>query len=228
MSEQIKSLLRTMQDAGYRSFQCNLMPTVDPGTVLGIRMPQLRALAKQLRSHPDLECFLRQLPHEFYEENNLHALFISQMQDYACCIKELDRFLPYVDNWATCDSLRPKCFSKHTDLLLAPIKHWLTSEKTYAVRFAIEMLMVHYLTDKFDCCYPAMVAAIKSDDYYINMMIAWYFATALAMQYDSVIFYLEQRVLEPWVHNKTIQKALESYRVPADLKSYLRQLKLSR
>lgn len=218
----MKNELFKLQDLEYKKFHSKLMPTINPDTIIGVRTPDLRKLANSLKDYDD---FFNDLPHQYYEENNLHGFLISQIKDYNECIKELNKFLPYVDNWATCDGLRPKCFKKNTDKLLSEIKKWIKSNHTYTVRFAIEMLMTHFLDDEFDERYLELVANVKSDEYYINMMIAWFFATALAKQYEYAIIYVENNILPVWVHNKTIQKAIESYRISDDKKRFLRTLK---
>lgn len=225
MSQSIEQRLFALQDAGYKAFHCALMPTVDPDRVIGVRTPALRALAKELKGE---KAFLLCLPHSYYEENNLHGYLISSIQDFGDCVREVERFLPYVDNWATCDCLRPKCFAKHTDVLLPYIRRWLASEHIYTIRFGMGMLMTHYLEAHFSPEYLAWVAAVQSQEYYVNMMAAWYFATALAKQWDESIAYLENRSLSPWVHNKTIQKAVESFRITPEQKTFLKTLKLKR
>lgn len=218
----MKNELFKLQDLEYKKFHSKLMPTINPDTIIGVRTPDLRKFAKGLKDYDD---FLKDLPHQYYEENNLHGFLISQIKEYDRCIEELNKFLPYVDNWATCDGLKPKCFKKNTDKLLSEIEKWIKSNHTYIVRFAIEMLMTHFLDDEFDERYLEMVANVKSDEYYINMMIAWFFATALAKQYEYAIIYVEKNILPVWVHNKTIQKAIESYRISDDKKRFLRTLK---
>lgn len=214
-----------MQDVSYQSFMCKLMPTVNPDTVIGIRTPALRKLARELYGTAEAQVFMAELPHKYFDENNLHSYLIAQMKDYEACMAEVNRFLPYIDNWATCDGLSPKIFKKHLPELFEQIKVWIASDKTYTVRFAIGMLMQFYLDEAFDAHYPDLVAAVKSEEYYVNMMIAWYFATALAKQYDAVLPYLEEKKLDKWTHNKTIQKAIESYRLTDEQKKYLRGLK---
>ena len=221
----ILTSLQNLQDPAFRRFHAKLIPTVDPETVMGVRTPELRKLAKQLSGSPEAAAFMLDLPHTYYEENCLHGLLIAELRSFDACIAALDAFLPQVDNWATCDMLCPKCFAKHKQELLPHIHRWLESEHPYTVRFAMEMLMVHYLKEDYRPEYPALVAGIRSQEYYVNMMIAWYFATALAFQWDSVIGYLEQRKLSPWVHGKTIQKAIESYRITPEQKAYLKTLK---
>jgi 3-methyladenine DNA glycosylase AlkD len=226
INAEIKNHLYELKETDYKEFMAKLIPTVDPGTVLGIRTPALRNYAKELAKRDDIDEFLHSLPHELFDENQLHAFILSELKDYDRCIKEVDNFLPYVDNWATCDQLSPKVFKKHTKELLASIKTWLKSKDTYTIRFAIGMLMQYFLDDEFDETYPKTVAKIKSDEYYINMMIAWYFATALAKQYDAILPYIEKNVLDKWTHNKTIQKAIESYRITDEQKEYLKSLKI--
>lgn len=221
----IRDRLFEMQDLKYRDFHSRLMPTVSKEVIIGVRTPDLRKFAKEISKTPQAGEFLKILPHRYYEENNLHAFLVESINDYNLCIEELNRFLPFVDNWATCDMMRPKIFKKHLPELFSQIKIWLESDNTYTVRFAIEMLMCYYLDDCFDVCYPKMVSEIRSDEYYIKMMAAWYFATALAKQYDAVIPYLEQNRLDADTHNKTIRKAIESYRITDEQKKYLRTLK---
>lgn len=211
-----------MQDEKYRDFQARLLPTVSRDSIIGIRTPKLREYAKKIKDSEDVNAFLGSLPHAYYEENNLHAFLIEQIKDYDTCIVEINRFLPYIDNWATCDSLSPKCFKKNTDVLLGEVEKWLNSPHAYTVRFGIEMLMKYYLDDKFDESFPERVSRIKSNEYYVNMMIAWYFATALAKQYDSAVGYITDYRLDTWTHNMTIKKAVESYRVSDDQKAFLR------
>ena len=214
-----------LQHIKYRDFQKKLIPTVDPDTVIGVRTPDLRNLAKQMRGTPEAEAFMEVLPHEYFDENQLHAFLISEEKDYDRCIRRLEAFLPYIDNWATCDQLSPKVFKKHKDELLTRIRMWMKSDHTYTIRFAIGMLMQHFLDEDFDLQYPDMVAQIRSEEYYVNMMIAWYFATALAKQYEAVVPYLETQKLDVWTHNKAIQKARESYRITPEQKEYLKSLK---
>lgn len=213
------------QDLEYKAFHEKLIPTVDKETVIGIRTPVLRSFAKEIAGSEEATCFLQSLPHLYYEQNNLHGLLIEGIKDYEKCVEELNRFLPYVDNWATCDMIRPKCFKKHLPELLERIKVWLKSEHIYTVRFAIEMLMTFYLDEAFMPEYLAWVSEIRTEAYYLKMMIAWYFATALAKQYEVTIPYLEMQRLDQWTHNKTIQKAVESYRITKEQKAYLKTLK---
>lgn len=226
INERIRRQLFELQDLKYRDFNSSLIPTVDKETVIGVRTPQLRKLAKELSKDPDIGVFLRTLPHNYYEENNLHGLIIEGMKDYDKCIAEMELFLPYIDNWATCDIISPKVFKKHLPELLDEIKVWIGLDHTYTIRFGIEMLMSFYLDDRFKPEYPEMVAGVKSEEYYVNMMIAWYFATALAKQYDAVIPFIEGKRLDKWTHNKAIQKSVESYRITPEQKAYLKALKI--
>ncbi len=222
----IVNRLFELQDLKYREFHSKLMPTVDKETVIGVRTPELRKLAKELKNTDIAYEFMKKLPHKYYEENNLHAFLIEEIKDYNECIKELDRFLPLVDNWATCDMMRPKILKKHLAELLFEIKKWIDSGEIYTVRFGIECLMCYYLDEHFKSEFHETVSEIRSGEYYIRMMQAWYFATALAKKYDETLPYLEQRKLGGDVHNKTIQKAIESYRITKEQKEYLRKLKL--
>lgn len=226
----IRDRLFAMQDLGYKNFHSKLIPNINPDTIIGVRTPALRSFAKELFRGDNKDAivrdFLDSLPHSYYEENNLHAFLIAQIKNFSECVAELNYFLPYVDNWATCDAIRPVCFKKHPDKLLCKIREWLSSTHTYTIRFAMEMLMVHFLDERFSAEYLDWVADVKSDEYYINMMIAWYFATALAKQYEASISYIEKKRLPKWVHNKTIQKAIESYRITDEQKTYLRGLRL--
>ena len=224
---EIQQRLFALQDAGYRDFHAALMPTVDKALVIGVRMPALRALAKELKGTALAADFMAVLPHKYYEENNLHAALIGHIRDFQPCITALERFLPYVDNWATCDMMNPKALAKDKAALLERIQLWLQSSHTYTVRFGMEMLMNHFLEEDFREEYPALVASVRSEEYYVRMMQAWYFATALAKQYEAAVTYLEQRRLGAWVHNKTIQKARESFRVSQEQKEYLKSLKVS-
>ena len=226
--EEVAKLLFSKQDIKYRDFQAPLFPNIDKNKMIGVRTSELKKLAKELFGSEIANEFIRTLPHVYFDENQLHAFLISLIKDYQTCLKEVDRFLPYVDNWGTCDQLSPKVFAKHKDELIMSIKKWVKSKHTYTVRFAIGMLMQHYLDESFKEEYMEMVASIRSEEYYINMMIAWYFATALAKQWNAAIKYIEEKKLSPWVHNKTIQKAVESYRVTDEQKIYLKSLKLAK
>jgi 3-methyladenine DNA glycosylase AlkD len=221
----IQETLFSMQDTAYRDFQAKLIPGASPESMIGVRTPALRSYAKELLKNGDVSAFLAELPHRYFDENQLHAFLLSEMKDHAGVLTELERFLPYVDNWATCDQLSPKIFKKHTAELLPEIRRWMAAEHTFTVRFGIGMLMQHYLGEHFQPEYPEWVASVRSEAYYINMMRAWYFATALAKQYDAVIPFLEAQRLDVWTHNKTIQKARESYRITPEQKDYLKTLK---
>ncbi len=227
ITDEIREALSVQKDTAYRDFQAKLIPTIDKETVIGVRTPALRKMAKQLAKREEIGEFLRSLPHTYFEENQLHAFIIAQRKDFAQCMEELSVFLPYVDNWATCDQLLPKVFQKHRQELLPYIREWLASAQTYTVRFGIGMLMGHFLDEDFDRTYPDMVSKVRSEEYYVNMMIAWYFATALAKQYEAVLPYIEEKKLADWTHNKAIQKAVESYRITPEQKEYLRGLKVS-
>ena len=218
--------LFAMQDLKYRDFHAKLMPTVDKDSVIGVRVPMLRAYAKKFGKTEEAKQFLEILPHQYYEENNLHGLLIDQMKDYELCIEELIRFLPYINNWATCDILSVKAVKGHLDSYIKNIYQWLESDYTYTIRFGINMLMRYYLEEEFKIEYPEKVAAIRSEEYYVNMVRAWYFATALAKKYDQVLPFLEEQKMDVWTHNKTIQKAIESYRITLEKKEYLRTLKI--
>ncbi len=225
---EIQKKLYALQDAGYRDMQIKIIPSMEPDVVIGVRTPELRRMAKELLKAGEERAFLNELPHTYFEENQLHAFIISEMKDYAACMEELETFLPFVDNWATCDQMTPKVFKKHKELLLTHIKAWLNSKHPYAVRFGVKMLMDHFLEDDYDPMYPEMVAGLRSEEYYVNMMIAWYFATALAKQYESILPFIEGKRLDDWTHNKAIQKSVESRRITEEQKSYLRLLKLTR
>ena len=217
-----------MRDEKYAAMQVKILPTVEKDSIIGVRTPELRAFAKALLRDEETESFLRDLPHRYFDENQLHAFVISQEKDFDKCIAETEAFLPFIDNWATCDQLSPKAFKRKAQKLLPYIRKWIRSEHVYTVRFAIGMLMQHFLDGNFSPEYPEMVAGARSEEYYVNMMRAWYFATALAKQYDSVIPYLEGNKLDTWTHNKTIQKSIESYRITDEQKEYLRTLKIGK
>ena len=225
ITDEIRNKLFTLQDKKYRDFQSKLIPTIAIDNVIGVRTPDLRKYAKELLKREDIKDFLNVLPHKYFDENQLHAFIVSDIKDFDLCIKKVCRFLPFVDNWATCDQMSPKIFKKHHSELLQHIKEWLSSDKTYVVRFAIGMLMEHFLNEDFDIAYPERIAKIKSDEYYVNMMIAWYFATALAKQYNLVLPFIENKCLDGWTHNKTIQKAVESNRITEEQKVYLKRFK---
>ena len=221
---EILAKLFEMQDLGYRDFHAGLVPNVD--AMIGVRVPQLRSFAKELMKTGDDQVFLGTLPHTYYDENTLHAFLIEGIKDYPTFLMEINRFLPYVDNWATCDMLRPKSVKKHLPEFLEEIRLWLKSDHTYTIRFGMNMLMSFYLDDRFTPEIPELVAEVVSDEYYVKMMQAWFFATALAKQWDAVIPYITEQKLSTWVHNKTIQKCRESYRITPEQKEYLRTLKI--
>ena len=229
MSEIIRNVqkeLFAMQDLQYRDFHSRLMPTVKKEKVIGVRTPQLRKYANVFANTGDALVFMQNLPHQYYEEDNLHGFLIEKIKVYEDCIEALDRFLPYVDNWATCDMMCPKVLKKEPGQLLEKIKDWINAKDVYMVRFGLKCLMNYYLDDYFSIECPALAASVKSEEYYIQMMQSWYFATALAKQYDVILPFLLEHRLSKWVHNKTIQKAVESYRITADQKNYLKTLKL--
>lgn len=221
----IQKKLFEMQDLEYKKFHSKLMPTVNPDRIIGIRVPMLRRFAKDFSKTSQANEFIKKLPHQYYEEDNLHAFIIEQIKDYDSAVSELNRFLPFVNNWATCDMMTPKVFEKNTDKLIRQVNIWISSEHTYTVRFAVNMLMKFYLEENFRTEYLQTVAEIKSDEYYIKMVQAWYFATALAKQWDSAVKIIEENRLDLWTHNKTIQKSVESYRITPEQKEYLKKLK---
>ena len=222
----IRHRLLELRDEKNAAFSEKLIPNIAPERMLGVRLPALRKLAGELAGTKEAETFLQTLPHDYLEEDHLHSFLIAREKDFDCCIEKIQAFLPFIDNWATCDSLRPKCFAKHKKDLLPYIKRWLQSEHLYTVRFAVGMLMCHYLDDAFEVQYLQWVAALKSEEYYLNMMRAWYFATALAKKYESTLPLMESKTLDIFTHNKTIQKAAESFRVPPEHKAYLKTLKI--
>ena len=222
----IQERLFALQDEKYREFQRSLIPGLPREKIIGIRIPAMRKLAKEFVKAPEAAVFLKQLPHTYYDENILHALLIAEIKDYDACMEAVKAFLPYIDNWAVCDGLSPKAFGKHKAELLEKIRLWIPSEHTYTCRFGIGMLMRWFLDEDFQPGYLELPAAVRSEEYYVNMMTAWFFATALAKQWDAAIPYLEQNRLDPWTHNKTIQKARESYRITTEQKEYLKRLKV--
>lgn len=224
-SQDIQKKLFEMQDVKYKDFQAKLIPTINADTVIGVRAPEIRKFAKELYKNHDAREFLQSLPHQYYDENNLHGALIELQKDYEQCIDLLNAFLPHVDNWATCDMMAPKVFKKHLPELAEQIKVWMASGDTYTIRFGVDMLMKYYLDAEFKPEYLEMVAQVKSEEYYLKMVVAWYFATALAKQYEAALPYIEEQKLDVWTHNKTIQKAVESYRVSAEQKAYLKTLK---
>lgn len=221
-TQDIRQRLFALQDEKFRDFHSRLIPTVPPDSIIGVRTPELRKLAKEVGTEP---AFLSDLPHKYYDENQLHALIISGMKDFDECTARLEEFLPFVDNWATCDQMSVKIFKKHTQQLLPFVKKWLDSGHTYTVRYGVGCLMNYYLDSEFSPEYMEIVANIRSNEYYINMMIAWYFATALAKQYSEAMKYIDQHRLGDWTHRRAIQKAIESCRITDEQKKYLRTLK---
>lgn len=222
----VRQELFELQDLKYRDFHAKLIPTMEKEKIIGVRTPALRGFAKKFGKTEESKLFIKKLPHQYYEENNLHGLLIEQIKDYDECLVELKRFLPYIDNWATCDLLALRLVKKHLDVFIKEIYKFMESEHTYIIRFVISMLMKYYLEDEFKIEYPDKVADIRSEEYYVNMMRAWYFATALAKQYEQIIPFIEKKRLDVWTHNKTIQKAIESYRITDEQKTYLRTLKI--
>ena len=230
LEERIRSDLFEMQDLKYRDFHSRLMPTVDKELVIGVRTPALRKYARDLmKNEPETAAeYLKILPHKYYEENNLHAFLIEQIKDFGQCLEETDKFITYIDNWATCDCFVPKVFKKYPEQLLVSVEKWIVSQEVYCVRYAVKMLMDFYLEEHFEERFLKMAAsaADRIDDYYIKMVVAWYFATALAKQYETALPYIEAKTLEKWTHNKAIQKSIESYRITPEQKEYLRSLKV--
>ncbi len=226
--KEIQNHLFGEQDIKYRDMQIKIIPNINPDSIIGVRTPALRAFAKEFLKRNDVQEFLDALPHQYFDENQLHAFIISGIKDYGKCMEEVDRFLPYVDNWATCDQMSPPVFKKHRRELLQKIKEWVRSDETYRIRFGTGMLMEHFLDEDFDPEYPEIVAGIRSDEYYVNMMTAWYFATALTKQYETALPFIEDRRLDTWTHNKAIQKSVESRRIPEERKNYLKSLKIKK
>ena len=225
-SRTIRERLFALGEPGYRDFTAKLIPTVDPSTIIGVRMPLMRSLIREFAGTPEAASFLNEIPHMYYEENTLHGSLIGSIGDYGQTIEALDRFLPYVDNWATCDTMSPKIFRKHHAELSAKIPEWIHSDHPYTIRFGVGMRMAHFLEDDYRPEIAEEVASIVSDEYYVNMMIAWFFATALAKRYEDILPILETGRLSVWTHNKTIQKAVESYRITNEQKTYLRSLRI--
>lgn len=224
--KEIRDALLNEKDVKYKDFQGSLIPGVDAEYFIGVRTPRLRAMAKEYAKNKDIQEFLDDLPHKYFDENQLHAFIISGMKDYDKCVEELEKFLPYVDNWATCDQMSPGIFKKHKKEILPLTDKWMKSGETYSIRFGIKMLMEHFLDDDFDIKYAKKVSMVKSEEYYVKMMVAWYMATALAKQYDAVLPIMEDKKMEAWTHNKAIQKAVESFRVTDEHKNYLKTLKI--
>ncbi len=226
MIQEIRQMLFQLQDTQYRDFHKKLIPTIDEKTIIGVRVPELRKLAKKLVKQEGIDEFLLDLPHAYYEENQLHALMIAEEKDFEISMQKISRFLPYIDNWAVCDQKANPVYKKNREKLLPYIEQWIESDQTYTVRYAIGLLMQHFLDDAFDIRYPKMAAAVRSEEYYIQMMVAWYFATALAKQYEAILPFIEEKCLDVWTHNKAIQKAVESYRITPEQKAYLKTLKV--
>lgn len=217
--------LYALEDLEYKKLVSKLTPNISMDSIIGVRIPEIRKLAKESVNTKETELFLNNLPHKYYDENILHGSLLSEIKDYDKCIEYIDKFLPYIDNWAVCDTLLPKVFKKNTDKLIEKINVWIKDKHIYTVRFAISMLMRLYLDDNYDKKYLNMVSKVKTDEYYLKMMVAWYFATALAKRWDDAIYYLENNKLDTWIHNKTITKACESFRITDEQKEYLRKLK---
>ena len=223
---QIQKILFEMKDEGYANFQSKLVPTVNRQKIIGVRVPDCRKLAKEMKNSEEVGEFLSSLPHEYYDEDILHALLLSEINDIDECIKAVDDFLPFIDNWAVCDIMSPKVFKKRPEKLMTKIEKWTKSSHTYTCRFGLKMLMTHFLDENFKAKYLEIPARIKSEEYYVNMMIAWFFATVLAKQWNDTVKYFQSPVLDKWTHNKAIQKARESYRITPEQKEYLKTLKI--
>lgn len=224
--KQIEEELFALQDKGYKEFQSKLIPNISKSEIIGVRTNLLRQLAKRLIKQESINIFLHDLPHKYFDENQLHIFIVSEIKDFNICILEAERFLPYVNNWATCDMFSPKCFEKNKEQLLPYIYKWTDSPKEYSVRFAIGLLMKYFLAEDFKEEYLNKVVSIKREEYYIKMMQAWYIATALAKNYSQTISILQKSVLDKWTHNRSIQKAVESFRISDEQKTYLKSLKL--
>lgn len=220
-----KRELFALRDEWYKGFQSKLIPTIEPERIIGIRTPALRNFARQIKDTAESKTFLNTLPHEYYEENNLHGFLIEFIKDYDWCIFELDRFLPFVDNWATCDSINPKVLAKYPEKLIKDVKRWMKSDNVYTVRFGLKTLMNHFLEHNFKEEYLSLAAKTPTEEYYLSMMTAWFFATALAKQFDLALPYLTEHKLDKPTHNRAIQKAVESYRITPAQKAIVRRLK---
>ena len=223
--EQLQKELFALQDLKYRDFHSKLLPGIDKESIIGIRTPVLRKFSKEYAEREEAGKFLQDLPHQYYEENNLHMMVITGIKDYDKCLEEIKKFVPYINNWATCDLPLPKCFGKHKQELLPQVRKWIASDQTYTIRYGLGILMGLYLDEDFKPEYLELAASVRSEEYYVNMMIAWYFATALAKQWETTVPYIEQRKLPQWVHRKTIQKAVESYRITPEQKTYLKSFR---
>ena len=224
-TKQLREQLYSLKDEQYKSFQSKLIPSINPDTMIGVRTPQLKKIAKAMIKEAKYQEFLKELPHAYFEENQIHGFIIAQIKDWKECVKEVNYFLPYVDNWATCDQLNPIIFKAYRSELLPEIFGWLKAKEEYTVRFGIKMLMDHFLEEDFSISYPTMVSRVVREEYYIRMMVAWYFATALAKQYHLILPFFTEKRLEVWVHNKALQKAVESQRISGKKKEYLKTLK---
>ena len=221
----VYEILLSYKDEKYKEFQSKLVPNIDKKTIIGVRTPQIKKIVKEIFDTAEATIFLQTLPHQYYEENLIHFFLISKIKDFDECVKEVEKFLPYINCWPVCDQATPLVFKKNHDKLLPLIKKWINSNHIYTARFGIRMLMNEFLNDDFKEEYLEWVSSISGDDYYLEMMVAWFFATALAKQYNATIKYIEKRCLNPWIHQKTIQKALESYRVSDKNKEYLKKFK---
>ena len=224
-TKQLREQLYSLKDEQYKSFQSKLIPSINPDTMIGVRTPQLKKIATAMVKEAKYQEFLQELPHAYFEENQIHGFIIAQIKDWKECVKEVNYFLPYVDNWATCDQLNPIVFKAYRSELLPEIFGWLKAKEEYTVRFGIKMLMDHFLEEDFSISYPTMVSRVVREEYYIRMMVAWYFATALAKQYHLILPFFTEKRLEVWVHNKALQKAVESQRISGKKKEYLKTLK---
>ncbi len=225
---EIQNELFALKDDQYQKFQAKILPNIESGKIIGVRVPKLRALAKQLFKQKEyyyIEDFFANLPHTYYEENLLHSFLIEQIKNFDECMAQLEKFLPFIDNWAVCDTCHPKVFGRHTGVILQKAQAWVKSSEPYTIRYGINCLMTYFLDENFDPTHFEQVCAVNNEDYYVKMMQAWYFATALAKQWQAAVQVIEQKKLSPWVHNKTIQKACESFRVTDEHKEYLRTLK---
>lgn len=226
INDEIVRQLLSLQDIKYRDFHARLVPNLQKEIIIGVRTPALRKYASVLAKDAEIECFLGSLPHNYYEENNIHGFIIEGIKNFDKCIEAVELFLPYIDNWATCDMLRPKCFKNNTEKLYPHVIKWMFNKHVFTCRFAIGMLNSFYMDEAFDKKHLELVSTVNNDNYYVKMMIAWYFATALSFHYDTALPYLENRILDRWIHNKTIQKAVESFRISDEIKAYLRTLKV--
>ena len=224
-TKQLREQLYSLKDEQYKSFQSKLIPSINPDTMIGVRTPRLKKIATAMVKEAKYQEFLKELPHAYFEENQIHGFIIAQIKDWKECVKEVNYFLPYVDNWATCDQLNPIVFKAYRSELLPEIFGWLKAKEEYTVRFGIKMLMDHFLEEDFSISYPTMVSRVVREEYYIRMMVAWYFATALAKQYHLILPFFTEKRLEVWVHNKALQKAVESQRISGKKKEYLKTLK---